>query len=63
MVPYVQDFPTLEELAHHAPDKLSLIVRGSRRVFTILNISLDIMVPWLGSTSASTFMHSSIFIQ
>ena len=39
MVPFVQDFPTQKEL-----EKL---YRGSKRVFTILDISLDIMVPWL----------------
>ena len=39
MVPLVQDFPTQKEL-----EKL---YRGSKRVFTILDISLDIMVPWL----------------
>ena len=47
MVPLVQDFPTQKELAHHAPDKLLLTVHGSKWVFTILDISLDIMVPWL----------------
>ena len=47
VVPFIQDFPTQEELARHAPDKLPLTVHGSRRVFTILDISLNIMVSWL----------------
>ena len=47
VVPLIQDFLTQEELACHGLDKLPLIVRGSRWVFTILHISLDIMVPWL----------------
>ena len=47
MVPVVQNFPTQKELAHHTLDKPLLTVRGSRQVFTILDISLDIMVPWL----------------
>ena len=47
MVPLVQDFPTQKELACHAPDKLLLTVQGFEWVFTILDISLDIMVLWL----------------
>ena len=47
VVPFIQDFPTQEELARHAPDKLPLTVHGSRQVFTIPNISLDNMVPWI----------------
>ena len=47
VVPLVQDFLTQEKLAHHAPDELLLIVCGPKRVFSIFNISFDIMVPWL----------------
>ena len=47
MVPLVQDFPTQKELARHALDKFHLTVHGFERVFTILDISLDIMAPWL----------------
>ena len=47
VVPLIQDFPTQKELACHVPDKLLLIVQGSGQIFTILDISLDIMVPWL----------------
>ena len=47
MVPLVQDFPTQKELARHAPDKLLLTIHGSGWVFTILDISLDMMVLWL----------------
>ena len=47
MVPLIQDFPTQEKLARHAPDEFLLTVCGPRRVFTIFDISLEIMVPWL----------------
>ena len=47
VVPFVQDFSTQEKLAGHVLDKLLFIVRCTRRVFTALNIGLDIMVPWL----------------
>ena len=47
MVPIVQDFPTQEKLAHHFPDEFLLTVYGPERVFTIFDISFDIMVPWL----------------
>ena len=47
MVPFVQDFPTEEELVCHAPNELLLTICGPRRVFTILDISLDIVVLWL----------------
>ena len=47
MVPFVQDFFTQEKLAGHAPDKLLFTVYCIRREFTILDISLDIVVLWL----------------
>ena len=47
MIPFVQDFSTQEKLAGHTSDKLLFIVRCAGRVFTVLNIGLDIMVPWL----------------
>ena len=46
IVPLIQDVPTQEELAHHVPDEFLLTVCGSAWVFTIFDISLDIMVPW-----------------
>ena len=47
VVPFVQDFSTQEKLAGHTPKKLLFIVRCTEWVFTVLDISLDIMVPWL----------------
>ena len=47
MVPFVQDFPNQEKLASHAQDKLLFTICCTGQVFTILDISLDIMVPWL----------------
>ena len=47
MVPLIQDFPTQEKLSRHVPDEFLLVVYGLRQVFTIFDISLDIMVPWL----------------
>jgi len=47
MVPLIQDFPTQEKLSRHVPDEFLLAICGLRRVFTIFDISLDIMVPWL----------------
>ena len=47
MVPLIQEFPTQEELACHAPNELLLTICGPRWVFTIFEISLDIMTPWL----------------
>ena len=34
-------------MAGYVPDKLLFTVCCIRRVFTVLDISLDIMVPWL----------------
>ena len=42
----VRDFTTQEELACHALDELLLTACGPKHVFTIFDISLDIMVPW-----------------
>ena len=47
MVPFVQDFSTQEKLAGHMSNKLPFIVCCIGWVFTVLDISLDIMVPWL----------------
>ena len=47
VVPLIQDFPTQEELRHHAPNKFPLTIHGSGQVFTIFDISLDIMISWL----------------
>ena len=47
VVPLIQDFPTQKELACHTPNEFLLIVCGLRQVFTIFDVSLDIMVPWL----------------
>ena len=47
MVPLIQDFPTQKKLSCHVLDEFLLAVCGLRRVFTIFDISLDIMVPWL----------------
>ena len=47
VVPFVQDFFTQEKLAGHALNKLLFIVRCTGWVFIALDISLDIMVPWL----------------
>ena len=47
VVPFVYDFSTQEKLADQAPDKLLFTVRFTERVFIVLDISLDIMVPWL----------------
>ena len=47
MVPFIQDFPAQEKLARHVPDELFVTVCSSTRVFSIFNISLDIVVPWL----------------
>ena len=47
MVPLIQDFTTQKELAHHVPGEFLLIVYGPKLAFTIFDISLDIMVPWL----------------
>ena len=34
-------------VACQAPDELLLTIRGPKQVFTIFDISLDIMTPWL----------------
>ena len=47
VVPLIQGVPTQEESTYHVLNKFSLTVHNSRLVFTILDISLDIMVPWL----------------
>ena len=47
MVPFVQDFSTQEKLVGHVLDKLIFTVCCTERVFTVLDINLDIMVPWL----------------
>ena len=47
VVPFVQDLSTQEKLEGHAPNKLLFTVCCTGRVFTVLDISLDIMVPWL----------------
>ena len=47
VLPLIQDFPTQEELAYHAPNELLLTVCRPKRVFIIFDISIDIMVPWL----------------
>ena len=47
VVPFVLDFSTQEKLASHALDKLLFTIFCIGRVFTVFDISLDIMVPWL----------------
>ena len=47
VVPFVQDFPIQEKLAGYAPDELLFTVRCIELVFNVLDISLDIMIPWL----------------
>ena len=47
VVPFVQYFPNQEKLACHALDEFPLVVYDSRRVSTIFDIGIDIMVPWL----------------
>lgn len=44
-VPLIQDFPTKEKLAHHGPNEYILTTYNPRQVFTILHVSLDIVVP------------------
>ena len=46
VVPLIQDFPTQEKLACHVPNELLFTICSSTWVFTILNISFDIVVPW-----------------
>ena len=45
MVPLIQNFPTQEKLARQALDEFLHIICGPKWVFTIFDISLDIMVP------------------
>ena len=47
MVPLIQNFPTQEKLARQALDEFLHIICGPKWVFTIFDISLNIMVPWL----------------
>ena len=47
MALFVQDFSTQEKLVDHALDKLLFIGHCTGRVFTVLDLSIDIMVPWL----------------
>ena len=47
MVPFVQNFSIQETLVGHALDKLLFIVHCIGRVFSILDISLNTMVPGL----------------
>ena len=47
VVPFLQDFSTQEKLVGHALNKLLFIIYCTERVFIALDISLDIIVPWL----------------
>ena len=62
MVPFVQDFPTQEKLASHAPDEL-FVVRCTGWVFTVFDISLISWYHGFPSASTLTFMNSSLFMQ
>ena len=47
VVPFVQDFSTHKKLAGHVVDKLLFTIYCTGQVFTVHDISLDIMIPWL----------------